>query len=117
MSIIAVASFFSRKILADGESRLGMKVPGMRSWPKLLAVAQLLQGGNGFSQLAGDIECVAHASAAAQHRGSGRNRAEYHDVSQNPVGRLCRVSTGERDLVAFGQLQQSGDEALNPLLR
>ena len=43
MSIMAEASFLSRRNLSDCEARLGIEVLGVRLWTQLLSVAQLVQ--------------------------------------------------------------------------
>ena len=80
----------------------------LRSW---------CEGGDGEAEGSGDVEEVAGAGSGAEDGFAFGDAAEDDDVGEDAVGRLGGVASGEGDGVLLRQLQQSGDEVVNPALR
>ncbi len=79
--------------------------------------AEFVESGDGEAEGSGDVEEVAGAGSGAEDGFAFGDAAEDDDVGEDAVGRLGGVASGEGDGVLLRELEQAGDEVVDPALR
>ena len=108
--------FLLAQILADGDARVGVEVARMFRRLQLLAATEFCECGDGEAEGSGHVEDVAGAGSGAEDGFAFGDAAEDDDVGEDTVGRLGGIAAGKGDGVLLRQLQEAGDEAVNPAL-
>ena len=94
-----------------------MEVTGIVRRPQLSSGEQQIQSSGRSAQLASHINAIPGTRPRAPDCLTARRRTNDHDICQNSVSGLGRISAGEHHVKLVRQLQQTPQEAVDPGLR